>query len=209
MPVIATDDFNRADGAPGANWTRISNGEATIVSNHIEDSVSADSDAYYTYTAASFPLNQYSQVRLTTVGGAAFGMGAVCRASGDLGSNKQMYVAYSQTNDTTIRVKKWIENVDIPLATFTVPTVVANDVLRLEVVGNRIQVFINGVQVGYNLYDGSIYNTDPPGFLVFVDGGATSQAQIDDWEGGSIDPTVGYLKRNVLRPRIFAPGHAR
>lgn len=208
MAVLATDDFNRA--SLGANWTKISDtGAATIVSNHIEDTVSGDGDAYYVYNAVSFPLNQSSQVRLTTVGGATFGAGAICRARSTGGSNKYLYTAFSSVNSTTVRVKKFVDNTDISLATFTVPTIAANALLKLEVAGNRLRVFLDNLQVGYNLYDGSIYTTDPAGFHIFVDSGATSQAQLDDWEGGSIDDVVGYTKPNILRPSIFSPGLAR
>lgn len=61
MTTLATDDFNRADGAIGANWTANPGGAApVIVSNKAEDNAGGDSGAVY--SAVVFPNDQWAQV---------------------------------------------------------------------------------------------------------------------------------------------------
>lgn len=68
--TLATDDFNRANGALGANWTGsyTSRPDLTIVSNAVRGS-STSGDNLMAYTAISPPADQWAQVDVATATG--------------------------------------------------------------------------------------------------------------------------------------------
>lgn len=80
MALPATDDFNRANGAPGANWTGSVGGDLTIDSNTIRGAgVGTDNSMYW---SADLPdAAQYAQCKIVT---AAVGLfrGPTIRSSG-------------------------------------------------------------------------------------------------------------------------------
>ena len=67
--IAASDDFNRADGGLGANWTKppASENNLVIVNNQVGVDVE-DSHNYAFWSADSFSQDQYSQVRISNVG---------------------------------------------------------------------------------------------------------------------------------------------
>src|SRR5215472_4162135 len=60
----ASDNFTRADGSLGANWTATSDGGLTISSNQAVGAASGNSGDMW--TASSFTSDQYAQVTLTS-----------------------------------------------------------------------------------------------------------------------------------------------
>ena len=63
-PTVATDDFNRADGGLGPNWTATSDGGMSISSQAVIGTVGANSGDIR--TAESYASDQYSQVEVTS-----------------------------------------------------------------------------------------------------------------------------------------------
>ena len=60
----ASDDFNRADGGLGANWTAITDGGMAIASQQVTGTVGVLTGDMW--TAGSFGSDQYSQVQVTS-----------------------------------------------------------------------------------------------------------------------------------------------
>lgn len=79
MALPATDNFNRADGALGANWTGSVGGDLTIVSNEVRGATDgADNSMYW---SADTPDNaQYAQCKIAVTGTGHY-KGPLVRAS--------------------------------------------------------------------------------------------------------------------------------
>ena len=62
--VIASDDFNRADGGLGANWTAVSDGGMAISSQQVTGTAGATTGDIR--TAETYASDQYSMVQVTS-----------------------------------------------------------------------------------------------------------------------------------------------
>src|SRR5262245_16725233 len=80
--IQATDNFNRADGGLGANWTTITSETAmAIVSNHAEPS-NTGADCSARYSARTWANDQNSRVKIVAVAlGVEQGMGPFVRCA--------------------------------------------------------------------------------------------------------------------------------
>lgn len=93
-----SDDFNRANGALGANWTETLNGGHTIVSNRAR---SAANDAISAYTGT--PLSSDDQYSIVTAVADTHGYGAVRTSVGASGD------AYGpRFRPTLALIEKWV-----------------------------------------------------------------------------------------------------
>ena len=82
----ASDDFNRADGGLGANWTAIADGSMSISSQAVIGSVGAQTGDIR--TGEAYPSDQYSTVTVTSTqltGGQWIGAGVRLQSSGRSG----------------------------------------------------------------------------------------------------------------------------
>ena len=82
----AADNFNRADGALGANWTAISDGAMAIASQQVVGT--AGKTTGETWSASAFTSDQYSQVQVTSTplsGGQWIGAAVRVQGSGQTG----------------------------------------------------------------------------------------------------------------------------
>src|ERR1700751_2526349 len=62
--TLASDDFNRADGALGAGWTAISDGAMSISSQVVIGKVNATTGDIR--TGETYPSAQFSQIQVTS-----------------------------------------------------------------------------------------------------------------------------------------------
>lgn len=179
-PIVrggATDDFNRADGGLGSNWTTcqaamaISGNKVVIGSN--------PSSMFY---AGTFDADQYSDIDATTSvsgfymvsamvraspsNGAEFYFARVCGSCGDVAVGKR--VAFSQTEFAS----------GGSLGT-SVPT---TRNLRLEVSGNALEAFIGGSSV-VTTTDSALTSGNPGIHLATAN---TTDASIDNFDGGDL-----------------------
>ena len=60
----ASDDFNRADGGLGSNWTAISDGAMSISSQQVIGTVGNTTGAIR--TGKTYPSDQFSQIQVTS-----------------------------------------------------------------------------------------------------------------------------------------------
>lgn len=173
MSVIATDNFNRADGGLGANWTSVS-GTWSIVSNEVRLDASG-SISYYSGAGAA-PNDQYAQVVMgSAVGnGADSGCGPAVRINGS-----DLY--FMAGGDTDTRVYKRISGGYTQLGS-TGPSVAPGDVLYLEVQGTTLIAKKNGSSIcGSPITDNAI-SSGNAGMWGYTD--ATFSDFVDDFEFG-------------------------
>lgn len=211
---MATDDFNRADGALGSNWTRLvlaSVGDNwEIVSNAATLGAYAE-DAVMVWNADSFSADHYAEVTLATItgslGGSGAGVGVLLRASGTEGSGT-FYRVYASADTITTdwfsggsyqgevdsRAQAWADG----------------DVLRAECEGTTLRLYHNGTQIGADITDASI-SSGSPGLAY---SSSIGQAPVvDDWTGadlsaGGTDATVTAAQA-IATASVVAPPRPR
>lgn len=131
-----TDDFNRANGAPGANWVD-SSGLWTIVSNQLSSGTAGGTIIIRAATAMATNDNS-AQVTIAATG--AVSHGVWCRG------NSTFTSGYLWRNDGT----SWnlFSNVGgsfTSIGSFA-GAAVAGDVAKVQAAGSTIKGFVNGVQ---------------------------------------------------------------
>ena len=177
MALPATDDFNRADGGLGANWTTHL-AAPTIASNQ---AVAATSNAYNSayWNADAFGADQYSEI---IVGDADAYRGCLVRASGSGGSaNAYGCYAGSSLNSFGLPVGKWVAGSFSVLDTISFG-LVTDDRLRLEVSGTTLRVYVNDTQVGTDLTDTDL-SAGSAGIVLYQ---SAETPCINAWDGGNL-----------------------
>ena len=176
-----TDDFNRADGGLGSNWTTRS-GSPAIVSNEV--STTSNTDQWAVYSGAAFAADQYAQVTISGSGaGSARYPGLMVRAS--TSGNMNCYF-WNSNLDGNNGIAKFVDNVysaltSTPAASDTSWT--GGDVARLEVVGTTINLRKNGTIVA--TVTDSTHTSGYPGFHISTTSPIWPCA-IDDFAAGDL-----------------------
>jgi hypothetical protein len=130
-----TDDFNRADGSPGANWVQVS-GAWTIISQQLSSGTTGTTVVLRAATAMATSDN-YSQVTIAATTSAS--QGVWCRGDSTLTSgyavrnNGTNWALFSVTGGTFTSIGTYAA------------AAVAGDVVKIQAVGSTITVYINGV----------------------------------------------------------------
>lgn len=205
MTVLATDDFNRADGSLGASWTTISAQDSPqIVGNLVQDSATGAVVAASLYTAITWPNDQYSQVSVQAATALGRVVGAVCRGNVDA---RNYYTAQltgplsiAGTAGVSCRLFRISAGVTASIATSTLLTAIVGSTVRCEARGTTIRAFVDGVE-RLSGTDATFVSGNA-GILVLVGaGGVLTNAQLDDFEGG--DFITG---RSISRSMLMGVG---
>jgi hypothetical protein len=182
MRYAAQDDFNRADGGLGPNWTsdpQWGNG-GSLLGNQV-GAPTYNGGAYF-WTANGFGADQYSQIRITGAIGDWIGVSVRGRVSPGQGywlaiKGDGAYL-YSFVNGAFHLLVHdptgWSTGDTLRLEARTV----APNVARLTVYRNGSPVFAYD-DAGYFIESGD------PGIGLF----ATTTVSLDDWEGGAFTST--------------------
>lgn len=172
-PVLATDDFNRADGGLGANWTVQTGSGIAIVSNQAKTAVGSV-DQFAFWNAASFAENQYSKVTVVQTPASIM---VTVRASGTGGT----FNAYWARPDG---IHKHVNGSYTSLGDGSV-TVNTTDIFELRATGvnpTTLRRYVNGVAVGTGVTDSDL-DSGAAGIGFFKTG---SDPIVDNWEGGDL-----------------------
>jgi hypothetical protein len=189
-----TDDFNRADGPLGANWTKplASQNNLVIVNNEVGVDVE-DSHNYAFWSADSFGENQYSQVKLVNIGD---WNGVIVRAKADV---DEFYLGICRGgNGYDIYVRTPSGYAD--LAHGFTETWSPGDIIRLEASGSGpVDLTLLRNDTPVLTYTDSTYNITggSPGIGIYSPSG--SNLRVDDWEGGDLG-TLGVLLPETQEP---------
>lgn len=192
MALPATDNFNRADGAVGSNWTALQNSSAvasghTIVSNQCKAIQGTGNYAFSFWNADTFGNDHYSQVVAANL--AAY-CGSMVRmpASGIVDG----YLLFNTLGGSTSLYRLDDGGFALLQSGFTAPAV--NSVMKLSAEGTAIKCYDDGVQMGTTQTDAT-YGTGRAGIFGYNDGSPVV-GLVDDWEGGNVGgapaPKEGY-----------------
>jgi len=188
MPTtIASDDFNRADGALGADWA-VGVGAFEIASNAARTNSNADGYAYWA-GAGTFDDDQYSQVVLAAAASGNPGSdnwGGLCVRGGGDGA----YVL--EVSSTIWYLARLTSGGTFTNLTNGSLTMAAGDTVYLEIVGTTLIGKHNGTQ--FTTTTDSTYSTGKPGLSGYKVASGTTE---DSWEGGDVGTpaaaTTGFL----------------
>lgn len=171
---VASDDFNRADGLLGANWTTgVDGNDPEIVGNEVVGPGGfIDHEAFY--SASAFNNNQYSQAVINAIAGNSY-MGVMCRAS-----TTDHVVAQNVDHFLGVGIFWYNGGAFTEIAGDSDGFLVPGDVLRLEAEGTTFRFYVNGV-LRLSGTNASAPASGRPGILV-----SNTGDEIDNWAGGNI-----------------------
>jgi hypothetical protein len=176
----ASDNFNRANGGLGSNWTDATGMSGLqVVSNACAGTVSAEQVSFWATTAGSFSADQYSEGAVRGMVSGAKYAGVVVRMSGDDG-----YTFYTDgaSGAGHTEVARYDNAVPTVLQSFAT-TVAAGDVLKLQITGTTLKAYKNGVQLGTDITDAT-YAAGQPGIDCY------DTTNVDDWSAADITDTL-------------------
>ena len=131
-----SDDFNRANGSPGANWVAVS-GTWSIISNQLS-SGSAGGTIVLRAATAMATNDNYAQVTIATT--SAVSHGVWCRG------NSTLTQGYLWRNDGTSWNLFWVVGGSFTSIGSFAGAAANGDVAKVQAVGSTIKGFVNGVQ---------------------------------------------------------------
>ncbi len=178
----AADNFNRADGTLGANWSDTADGGLAIASDEVAGT-NPGGNSGDTWTATSFSSDQYSQIDVSATpltGGQWIGVGVRTQNSGadgyygiyDWNGGSPQLMLFKRTTDGG-----W-QQLGSSYASGTLP---AGTKLKLEAAGSGLYLLENGV-VRVSAVDTGLAGGAP---AIMANGTATA----DNWAGGNTTDT--------------------
>lgn len=173
---IASDNFNRADGPIGANWTTYAAAGLQIASNLVEATTTGRNGAFW--NANAFNADQYSEITIAGTAGAIAPTVRCSTAGGENGYEAYFSGTFGSAGTMFFQrsVAGAVTNVSNVAATISV-----GDVVRIQAVGTTITIYKNGVIIltaqDTNLTSGS------PG--IFTQSNPITNAQASLWAGGN------------------------
>lgn len=178
--ATASDNFQRANGALGANWTDwfwVGSVGCVIASDRAAGSSEANTTSGDFWSAGSFGGDQYSRVTVAAVPAAGEWVGVTARQSGEgvgyLGIwFEGTYYLFNENGTPSP-----------PLLTSASGSLSAADTIMVKAVGTTVSLYRNGAQV-LTATD-STYASGAPGIAFFGASGAVS-----GWDGGDVLPAV-------------------
>ena len=185
----ASDDFNRADGNLGANWTDVSDAGLAITSQTVSGTVASGVSGDIR-TGESYDSNQYSQIEVTSTqltGNQWIGPAVRVQAGG-----QDAYVGiynWNNGNPNLMLFERNGGNWSQLGNAYNCGPLAAGTQLKLMVVGNTIAFMENGVERV------AVGATDLAGGAPGIFANGTGQA--DNWAGGSAGFEVHYLSTDA------------
>ena len=179
----ASDNFNRADGALGANWTAISDGAMAISSQAVIGTAGATTGDIW--TATTFASDQYSQIQVTStpLSGGQW-VAAAVRVQGS-GQNAYAGLYYWNFGSPELMLFKRSGGAWAQLgSTYSSGVLAAGTQLEVSAVGSTISFLQNGVQ-RISVTDSS-FTGGAPGIMAY--GNSTA----DNWTGANATSGTTY-----------------
>jgi hypothetical protein len=217
VTALATDNFNRANGGLGANWTDLSSVSETfqVTSNKAVPTSLTGTDSGARYSGRTWTADQYSRAALsctdTEAADGQAGPGVAVRCSGTSGASRIWYRVCVQHSATlNVSLSKHIGGTYTPLVTWT-QAWTNGDVWELKVEGTTLTVTHVTSATVVGTYTDSSISTGQPGIQFSTDTNVTA-ASVDDWEGGDTTASIthvqgsGKLETSSGVPLSWTPG---
>ena len=180
--ATVSDNFNRANGGLGSNWTTATGTAApAIVSNTLQVGTASKLNSAY-WSASTFGNDQFAQANLPASSGTQFGPGIAVRLS----STKGYFLWYGNNSNTVSlwrmdTATSWTQLKQSSALTISPST----DVWKIQAVGSTISGYQNGKLV-VQATDTKITSGSPGVWLY------NSSNQITNWSGGDVSTGPTY-----------------
>jgi fibronectin type III domain protein len=182
----ASDNFNRPDGPLGPNWSGSAGGTSTIPvirSNRAGTDSAFTSNRTARYSAITFASDQYSQIYLPGP------LHLIAMAAVRMQTSADSYYAGGFDNNNfqgvnRCRIVKYTNGVPALLTVDVNCTITVGDTIKLEVQGNTLRLYQNGVLKLTTTDPGSPYTSGSPGFTFTFN--QNNASVVDDWAGGNL-----------------------
>ena len=174
--LFVSDTFARANGGVGANWSA-TEGAFSIANNSVVLSgQGADMrGSMYWSDGGAFSNDQFSQLTITSAGGASSALGPAVRVQA---SSEGYYTLTAAGSQIALEVQS--AGVNTPLGTFN-HQVAPGDILRLEVQGTTLTGKLNGATI--ITANDSSFASGSAGIAAL---NTTSPSAGNDWSGGNM-----------------------
>jgi hypothetical protein len=195
MALPATDNFNRANESPIAgNWSTVTGeGSCALDTNQVHVS-GVGTDGAIRWNADAFGNDHYSQIVVTVLNTDANKcVGPIVRAQAAADTFYAARCLGPAGASAVLKLHKTVAGVGAELTSATV-TINVNDTVKLEIVGNTLTCYVNGVSRA-TTNDSAIPSGGGAGILCFVDSGNNTDAAVDTWQGDN-------SAADVLMPQI-------
>ena len=160
-------------------------GNPQIVGNLVQDEQVGAPAAAARYTNATWPNDQYAQVKvITATVGTSRQVGGICRGSSTAATYYRGLATGPLGTGASVTIAKVINGAFTTLTTVGT-TINSGDTVLFEVQGTTLRVKINGVEIS-STTDSAIASGSA-GCIARVDNTGSpnvAHAQFDDWEGG-------------------------
>ena len=188
--TLASDNFTRANGGLGANWTTTTGLNApAIVSNQAQASVTSAASAA-SYTGRTWNANHWAQITMVSVANSNCYQGIFLRGQTGANTNYRVYVVGPPGATAVVNISKSVAGAFTALNNLTF-TLAANDVLLASVIGTTISAYQNGAFL-LSFSDSSISAAgDGPGFVIGADTSLTSSIGAN-WSGGEFGASIAW-----------------
>jgi hypothetical protein len=182
---IATDNFNRTNGALGANWDTADTHGCSQTMEIWSNSIYGDC-AYgfgYWIGAGTFSANQYATSKATLISASYMVAGPAVRVNA---ANDTGYVAYWGGNyaANTVSISKFVYPSAQAVLVEQCGTLTVGDLITIEVSGSSTTTIVvkkNGTQLCTVDDSSSPITSGTPGMLAHYNGGSQ-----DDWAAGNL-----------------------
>ena len=189
----ATDNFDRADGTLGANWTTVAGMQnPTIASNVVQDATMDGTTSISIRTAESFANDQYAYITATkAITSGARIVGVVLRGTTAARTEYECQVLGPLGSTATLTIYRLNAGAATQLGTTgAVVTVNPGDTVYCQMRGSTVTMKINGVTRLGPIVDGTPIASGKPGILVHASSGTTADAQLDNFGAGDLAATA-------------------
>ena len=174
--TLASDDFNRADGGLGSNWTATSDGSMSIASQQVIGTAGAVTGDIR--TAETYPSDQFSQIQVTSTALSGGGWVAAAVRLQNSGENGYAGLYYWNFGSPELMLFKRSNGAWTQLGTtYNSGVLAAGTQLQIVAAGSTISFLQNGV-TRISVTDTS-FTGGAPGIL------ANNNSTADNWSGGS------------------------
>lgn len=182
MTTLATDNFSRANGGLGANWTTLYSKTAlAIVSDAVQlSSEAADGGDYY--SAISWPNAQWCQLQVNVLNYADCSIALAIRTATGAATWYAAFIGGPLGASATFAVIKYVAGVKTTLKAGTTITVSANDVFYFGAQGTVLTLQQNGATI-WTSTDSSIASGNVA-FYIPNNSRTVSDAIVGPWSGG-------------------------
>lgn len=189
MAIPVLDNFNRANGGLGANWTtQTSRSAPQIVGNLVEASaVGAATDSASHWNADAFNADQFAQIQIAAINTDVNKAVGVMVRSAAAAQTYYKLTAKGPIGLSLCELTKTIAGVNTTLATGT-EVFSVGDLLRLTVTGTTLVATRNGAPFMQTTDSGIA--TGQPGIYMFCGTGVLTDSQLDNFNADNVASTV-------------------